>query len=143
MTKGKMIEQVGFGWVWDGKFYGTFDAAIADRDRANEPDKPQTWGEWVLWDQDEGWEAFQALGEVQTADDTAGDVVAYRIRIEPVRDTVTLTGAYLNATWSFSPREIRQDTHRLTLPALDGQPISGTYTNDNGDKIVMEAIGDE
>lgn len=35
------------------------------------------------------------------------------------------------------------ETRSVTIPIIDGTPVQGTYTNDNGDKITLEAIGDE
>ena len=67
---------------------------------------------------------------------------AYRIRPEPVRDTVTLYGAYRYGnikSWSFIWR--RDDaTHRLTLPTIDGTIPAGTYTSEYGHTITVEGL---
>jgi hypothetical protein len=36
----------------------------------------------------------------------------------------------------------KQDTHKLILPMADGAPVSGTFTNENGDVITVERIND-
>lgn len=67
------------------------------------------------------------------------------IKTEPVVETVELTGKELagkGATeFIFSTnRHLSSDTHCLMLPIKDGKPITGTFTNENGDTIKVEKI---
>lgn len=112
--------------------------------RANEPDKPK-WGPWIGWnggecpvgqdhlvecatyDKDYPLVREYYAGAIKWDDEARVPIIAYRIRIEPVRGDKT---TYVDGV-------------HLTFPTLDGNPIPGTYTNDNGDVITLEEIGDE
>ena len=69
-------------------------------------------------------------------------VVAYRIRKEPVRDTVSLGIHQTNGVWWTCGELVTRAPTTITFPTSDGAPITGTYINESGDEIVMEAIGD-
>jgi len=64
---------------------------------------------------------------------------AYRVRPEPKRETVVLTGS-AQADWVFSANTVHFDTHRLTLPLLDGDLAPGKYTSPEGHNIEVERI---
>jgi hypothetical protein len=52
------------------------------------------------------------------------DTGAYRVKPEPVRETVTLHGNCDGSTWlNFGKRgSVNFDTHRITLDLIDGKP---------------------
>lgn len=60
--------------------------------------------------------------------------VAYRVRPEPVRETVTITGfSDSDGDWIFAPGASEDyDTHRITFDTLDGEPVT--------DSIRMEKL---
>ena len=65
---------------------------------------------------------------------------AYRVKPDPVVETVTMYGGLLtDYCWFGSPRE-DTDTHRITFTTKDGKPATGTFTNENGDVITMEEL---
>jgi hypothetical protein len=71
--------------------------------------------------------------------DFHGDLY-YRIRPEPKRETVTVTGG-LGSAWGFyeygtSPSE----THSITFDMIDGDLPPGTYTHPDGHTITVERI---
>ena len=98
--------------------------------RANEPDKPK-WGPWMLRDFRQSWDSVEFAHECQVSEDTNGDVVAYRIRKEPVRETVTLYGS----TDGFGAGGSMADYYQIAFDTIDGKPDCSS--------IRMEAIGDE
>ena len=121
--------------------------------RANEPteDKPKTWGEMTRLEQ----------GEILVDDHNGLPIEAfvhsdfweekkngfpyfpnksYRTRKEPVRGTTVRYGRARDFL-GFEPDA--RDNCKLHFPTLDGELIHGTYTNEAGDVIVMETIGDE
>jgi len=120
--------------------------------RANEPDKPVTWGE--MTDAEKGAMLLAALdGNVESkADDAvwgpAGDPVWWgsglqlRIKPTPKRETVTREyGSYKgNMFCGRGPDPILAPTRSMAFPTLDGNPILGTYTNEAGDVITIEEI---
>lgn len=60
--------------------------------------------------------------------------------------TITLYGGYdglfeyFDNTPATTPE--KQDTHKLVLPMQGGEPVTGTFTNENGDVITVERIDD-
>lgn len=60
--------------------------------------------------------------------------------------TITLYGGYDGSFEYFdqikATNPTKQDTHKLTLPMGDGEPVTGTFTNENGDVITVERIDD-
>lgn len=67
----------------------------------------------------------------------------YDIRPEPVVETVTLWGwANKELGFIFATRSTDRDTHRITFTVTDGEPATGTFTNENGDVIKMERLND-
>lgn len=61
-------------------------------------------------------------------------------------DTITLFGGFDGAFEYFDTQQadskIAQsaDTHKLTLPMQDGEPVCGTFTNADGVSIIVERI---
>jgi hypothetical protein len=55
-----------------------------------------------------------------------GGDCAYRVRPEPVVETVTLYGGYAGGAWGFESFKMATDTHKLTLTIIDGevQPVA-------------------
>lgn len=129
--------------------------------RANEPDKPKTWGEMtdaekgaLLLGHHEGeiiqHKLFPTDGDDYDWQDNSepmfNDIHAYRVRKEPIRETVTLRGGkrMRHGGWRLDETGCDDlDANIITFPTLDGELIHGTYANEAGDVIVMEAIGDE
>ena len=160
--EGKAIAPKGLGYIWDGKFYGTYTAASADRDRASDKDtaedKPK-WGPWIghngrgsppLDDNDivkfVGMvDGLPVVGGCDASNVKWGDLYgAYSVRIKPVKGTVTITGN--GKEWredNFFSLPVSNRTHNLTFPTTDGTPITGTYTNGEGDVIELAAFGIE
>ncbi|WP_333846885.1 hypothetical protein [Phaeobacter italicus] len=65
------------------------------------------------------------------------DEFAYRIKPNPVRETVTLKrDRTTGAMWS----ENGTDDVVISYTRTDGKPATGTFTNENGDVIVMEEV---
>ena len=116
--------------------------------RANEPDKPKTWGEMTTGEQNViaghhargGVVEYFNPGEAQWYGiGTPGwkPHYSYRVRIEPVRETVTLTaiipGIPLIAFCN-DGRNVK-DTHRITFDSIDGKPDCNS--------IRMDTLGDD
>lgn len=59
------------------------------------------------------------------------------IEIAPKRDTVKLHWA---AGCSGVPTQMDGHTHRITFDTLDGKPICGTYADENGNIMKIEAL---
>ncbi|WP_273280969.1 hypothetical protein [Pseudooceanicola atlanticus] len=72
-------------------------------------------------------EELKALGEGVARE------LARRIKPEPVRETVTQTWP-----WDVVSDEIKG--HIITFTTLDGQPITGTFTNEDGEVIKVERV---
>jgi len=67
---------------------------------------------------------------------------AYRIKPEPKRETVAMTG-HDRGYWCFgSDRVEDRDTHRIIIPKLDGDIMTGNYTSEAGEVIIVEQIND-
>ena len=50
------------------------------------------------------------------------DLYAYRVKPEPKRETVRLSGqVYLDGQWAFGTED-KGDTHRITFDTIDGEP---------------------
>jgi len=112
-------------------------------------DTPVAWGgmtdaeKWSGWQIATGPEYMTPRADMEIAKTENGDVVAYRIRKEPVRDTLLITGN--GEEWRddrFFSLPLANRTHNLILPTLDGNPIPGTYINQSGDVIEVEELGD-
>jgi hypothetical protein len=118
-------------------------------------DTPKTWGEMtnaekgaLLLARHEGKEIeFASIFELEwrTVNNPMwADVYAYRIKPKQQRETVTLygyvqidgNGAQFDNCWGPSST----NTHRLTFTTTDGKPATGTFTNENGDVIIMEEM---
>jgi hypothetical protein len=138
---------------------------------ANEPteDKPK-WGPWIGWNGGDNPVECNENVEVIFLDMAAGmepqhhmdgaeelmwrhsdmhsNIIAYRIRKEAVRGEAVMDivdfGSVWNVTHAHTVSVQRSDAAatRAIIPTLDGTPIPGIYTNEAGDVIVMEAIGD-
>lgn len=71
------------------------------------------------------------------------DKHVYRVRPEPVRDTVTLQYDSSDDCYivyrPFSMADVRE-LPEIEIPTYDGNPIPGTYRNDAGDVITIEAV---
>ena len=63
----------------------------------------------------EGWTNIQEPSWLNT--------IEYRIRPEPKRETVTLTGSNQYG-WGFGSKAYASDTHRITFDTIDGQPVA-------------------
>ena len=60
---------------------------------------------------------------------------------EPVLGSVTLYGKeYSNIGWSLMSYNCCKDTHTLTIPTRDGEPITGTFRDEDGHEIVVGKI---
>lgn len=117
-----------------------------------EPDTPKTWGEMsdaekgaLLLAHQEGAEIEMHLGgKWLCLDPQWAECRGYRIKPpSPIRETVTLMGQGEGGGFGFSGVPETGDTHQITFTTIGGDPIPGTYTNESGDTITMEAIGDE
>lgn len=137
------------GWIGD-------EARCRIISRATQPDKPKTWGEmtdaeklaqeWTVCT----YEAWQNLDlDAYEAKEVVGaDLFVYRIKPEPVVETVTLHGRkYITDTfpqgvWDMDRNDKQPgDTHALTFTTRDGEPATGRYVNEAGDVITLERIG--
>ena len=73
------------------------------------------------------------------------DFQAYRVKPEPKLETLTMTGGNhprLKFMCFGSDRRENFDTHRLSIPGIDGEPITGTYTSPEGHVVKVERIND-
>ena len=107
-------------------------------------DTPKTWGEMtpeekgaLLLAHHEGKkiELYSELNRAWDVVNTPGwcDGSAYRVKPEPKRETVKLSGkVYHNGQWAFGTED-KGDTHRITFDTIDGEPVC--------DSIRMEKIG--
>jgi hypothetical protein len=69
-------------------------------------------------------------------------IIAFRRVIEPVRGEVVLTGYHKTVGCVFSSQNYDGlDTHRLTLPTIDGKLTSGKYTGPDGAVVTVEVTG--
>lgn len=59
----------------------------------------------------------------------------WTIDLGPVRGEVVLYGRSV-----FGVAQVKSDTHKLTLPTLDGKPAVGTYTGENGLSVKIEEV---
>jgi hypothetical protein len=107
--------------------------------RAAAPAAPKTWGEMtdaekgaLLLAHHEGKviEWNHRPGDTDFSRSTARGYTpvwaenhAYRVRPEPKRETVTMTGALQNG---FAGIKMASDTHRITLDVIDGRPDVGS-----------------
>lgn len=151
------------GWIWEddegfsydcrGRF--TEDKRPYRRDLIAEwTDEPRPWGDWESakgWEKDDDWleriepghlQILMPDGEQRTihkyTDLPKGGFAAFRIKPEPVVKAVMLHGA---RGVSFTEGgETHFDTHRITFTTTDGEPATGTFTNENGDVMTMERI---
>jgi len=65
----------------------------------------------------------------------------YRIVFEPERGEVVLHGGLDKIDgWGFDTYIIASVSHRLTIPTLDGELATGTYTSPDGYKIKVEKL---
>jgi hypothetical protein len=120
-------------------------------------DTPKLWTGWIggkrpfsgpcdiMWangdiNEDRDAEEIGDLWE-NSSDDPDEWVVAYRIRPERKRETVTLWGCNEGDKWGFSEKR-PYDTHRITLPLIDNTIPAGTYTSAEGHEIIVEKIND-
>ena len=124
-------------------------------------DEPRSWGDWKSakgWEKDGDWlsrikpgylQILMPDGEQRTinlfTDLPKGDFAAFRIKPEPVVETVELTGVALTGKGAtefiFSTnRHFASDTHCLMLPKKDGELVTGTFTDSEGNEIRLEEI---
>jgi hypothetical protein len=69
-------------------------------------------------------------------------IIAFRRVIEPVRGDVVLTGADFGDGFLFAVGgRYGVDTHRLTLPTIDGKLTPGKYTGPDGAVVTVEVLG--
>lgn len=68
------------------------------------------------------------------------DKIAYRISPEPVVENITLYGGYDGKFEYFDSEPAPKDTRKLTLPMKEGEPVTGTYTSEAGDVVLVEKI---
>lgn len=67
-----------------------------------------------------------------------GSLNQYTIDLGPVRGEATLHVG--GALTSASRTKVSDDTHKLTIPTLDGKPAVGTYTGENGLCVKIEEV---
>ena len=90
-------------------------------------------GDWDITNNDVQFECVDGIHKVRTRP---------RIKPEPKRETVTLTGLD-RGYWCFgSDRVEDRDTHRIIIPKLDGDIMTGNYTSEAGEVIIVEQIND-
>jgi hypothetical protein len=65
---------------------------------------------------------------------------SYRIRPEPKRETVTLYTAIPSSVYQWLDHRMEGDTHKVTLPLVDGDMPLGIYTSPDGHTIIVERI---
>lgn len=71
---------------------------------------------------------------------TWDDDCAYRIKPSPVVGEVVLTGKGAQE-WIFGSGTFHvSSTHRLTLPTLDGDPVTGEFTGPDGHVIKVGGV---
>ena len=123
----------------DGWLDSKYDNLSVDRfwhivSRANEPDKPTTWGEWEIT---AGPEYFTPRANMELAKSESGEVIAFRKRIEPARANVTLTAIIPGKPLIAFCNDGRtvNDTHAITFDTIDGNPVC--------DSIRMDPLGDD
>lgn len=151
--KYKVIEEDEFKYriVDDEGFAQNISKPLSVWTVIEEPDTPKTWGEMTdaekgalllahhegkhveQWDFDSGvWSGCIAPFQVVASG-------AYRIKPEPVVGEVVLNAeAYNDGTYYFSAASGSADTHRVALPTLDGQLVTGEFANEDGMKVVIE-----
>lgn len=127
--------------------------AICD-ERQDDPfvsasDKPKTWGEMTDAEKD-GWRVctynewkYMDLKKHEVKEILGSDMFAYRAKPSPVVETVTMyTGKpSSDCNWGWTAdNSLCGRTHRLTFTTTDGKPATGTFTNENGDVIIMEEV---
>lgn len=118
------------------------------------PDTPKTWGE--MTDEEQGailladhrgemveWLAYDDADRGYWLpfyiDDLRDDVIVRVRPPEPKRETVTIYGApSKHIQWCLE--QCGLDTHRITLPLLDGNIPAGTYTSEAGETIIVEEL---
>ena len=67
------------------------------------------------------------------------ETAAYRVKPEPEVKTVTIrTGWPEGGGWCQD--EDDYDTHSITYKVIDGEPICGTYADQNGNTITVEKL---
>lgn len=100
----------------------------------SQDDKPRTWGEMtpeekgaLLLAAHEGKavEVYFKGGWIGKGHGGFGNAIAYRVRPEPKRETVTLYGGFrlLSGAWGFSWSKARSGaSHRTTFDLIDGEP---------------------
>ena len=115
-------------------------------------DMPKTWGEMTPeekmpllldWNDNSAKNVQQWNGSewVRMQTGRFGRVNKYRLKPEPVRETVTLYGgAGYGLGYEFDRNLTEHCSHRLTFTTTDGKPATGTFTNGNGDVIIMEEV---
>lgn len=95
-------------------------------------DKPKTWGKMtpeekgaLLLARHEGKEIQVDLATdswITVSEPTWHECYAYRVKPEPMRETVRLSGqVYLDGQWAFGTED-KGDTHRITFDTIDGKP---------------------
>lgn len=116
------------------------------------PDTPKTWGEMTPeekmpllldWNDNSARNVQQWNGSewVRMQTGRFGRVNKYRLKPEPVRETVTLYGgAGYGLGYEFDRNLTEHCSHRLIFTTTDGKPTTGTFTNENGDVIIMEEV---
>jgi hypothetical protein len=125
----------------------------AHRHDGQSPDAPKTWGE--MTDEERRDISFSAMSGKVIELDAYGKWVewdgktplcethlAIRVRPEPKRETVTMYGYVISSDKCvFSEvKGIPGDTHRITLPFLDGNIPAGTYTSETNETIIVEEL---
>ena len=115
----------------------------------DKPDKPKTWGEmtdaekgalllaWQTGGVIEFWNEEELWWEITDCHPQEFEADAYRIRIEPVRETLSQAyGVYGGVPfWGRCTFAHCQPTHRITFDTIDGKPDCNS--------IRMEVIGNE
>lgn len=138
---------------------GAWQFALGNKFRvvSRASDKPRTWGEMtdaekgalLLHEYQAGEKSIQyripnlndpSWGEKMPYE-PFNDEYIYRIKPEPVRDTVTVSGFNCEnfCGWAFGDAH-EDDTCSVIFSTIDGKPITGTFINEDGEKIIVEAL---
>jgi hypothetical protein len=120
----------------------------------HDPATPKTWGE--MTDEEKGalllahhqGKVIEFVNDCDVRDwkkavPRWADFCSYRVRPpEPKRETVTLSGWWIGAKYfaASTGGRLANDTHRITLPSLDGNIPAGTYTSEAGETIIVEEL---
>jgi len=71
-----------------------------------------------------------------------GYIIAFRRVIESVQGELVLVGYQERSSWFFASEDRSViDSHRITLPTIDGKLTPGKYTGPDGAVVTVEVLG--